>query len=133
MGDRHGGHPRRAREVRPYDEEFLLAALLHHVGRAIDADNSVVAGLKALEGTLTERTAWLIENLPQVLPRANRAVAPRTLQALRHSEWFEDLELLRHIDMAARVPGAHVGTVDEALTYLRTLEALNEDDVVNDE
>jgi hypothetical protein len=35
----------RAREARPYDEEFLLAALLHDVGKAIDPADHVAAGL----------------------------------------------------------------------------------------
>jgi predicted HD phosphohydrolase len=51
-----------AREERPYDEEFLLAALLHDVGKAIDSSDHVAAGLQALEGSITDRTAWLIEN-----------------------------------------------------------------------
>ena len=49
-----------AREERPYDEEFLLAALLHDVGKAIDPSDHVEAALQALEGSITERTAWLI-------------------------------------------------------------------------
>ena len=44
----------------PYDEEFLLAALLHDVGKAIDPSDHVAAALQALEGSITERTAWLI-------------------------------------------------------------------------
>ena len=49
-----------AREAMPYDEEFLLAAILHDVGKAIDPDDHVVAGLEALDGFITERTSWLI-------------------------------------------------------------------------
>src|SRR3954451_23805636 len=51
-----------AREARPYDEEFLLAALLHDVGKAIDPQDHVNAAVNALRGALTERTAWLIEH-----------------------------------------------------------------------
>src|SRR5436309_3259097 len=52
----------KARAVRPHDEEFLLAALLHDVGKAFDPHDHVRAGMVALEGTLTPRTAWLIEH-----------------------------------------------------------------------
>ena len=51
-----------ARDALPYDEEFLLAALLHDVGKAIDPHDHVAAGLEALDGFITERTAWLIEH-----------------------------------------------------------------------
>src|SRR5215212_7284739 len=51
-----------ARAERAYDEEFLLAALLHDVGKAIDPSDHVTAGLAALEGTITPRTAFLIAN-----------------------------------------------------------------------
>ena len=42
-----------ARDELPYDEEFLLAALLHDVGKAIDPHDHVAAGLEALEGYIT--------------------------------------------------------------------------------
>src|SRR2546423_1857064 len=51
-----------ARDERPYDEEFLLAALLHDVGKGIDPADHVAAGLQALGGLITERTHWLIEH-----------------------------------------------------------------------
>lgn len=41
----------------PYDEEFLTAALLHDVGKAIDRSDHVIAGLEAVEGIVSERTA----------------------------------------------------------------------------
>lgn len=44
----------RARDVLPYDEEFLLAALLHDVGKGIDPSDHVGAALLALEGVVTE-------------------------------------------------------------------------------
>ena len=39
------------------------------------------------------------------------------------ADLLEDLHLLRDCDNAGRVPGAEVGTVAEALDYLRGLEA----------
>ena len=51
-----------ARNELPYDEEFLLAALLHDVGKAIDRHDHVAAGLEALAGHITPRAAWLIEH-----------------------------------------------------------------------
>ncbi len=51
-----------ARDELPYDEEFLLAALLHDVGKAIDRKDHVAAGLEALAEHITQRTAWLIEH-----------------------------------------------------------------------
>src|SRR5258708_36311879 len=44
-----------AREIRPNDEEFLLAALLHDVGKGLDQANHIAGALDALEGLNTER------------------------------------------------------------------------------
>ena len=44
-----------ARRKNPYDEEFLLAALLHNVGKAIDPQDHVAAGIEALAGQVTPR------------------------------------------------------------------------------
>jgi predicted HD phosphohydrolase len=112
-----------AREARPYDEEFLLAALLHDVGKAIDPQDHVAAGLDALRGTLTERTAWLIAHHMDLLALRDRSPDARARRALEESEYYDDLVQLRELDDAGRVPGAPVGTVDQALDYLRGLEA----------
>ena len=112
----------RARAARPYDEEFLLAALLHDVGKAIEPKDHVTAGLDALQGTLTERSAWLIAHHMDVLALRQRVLDTRTRREIGASEWFEDLVLLRELDEAGRVPGAPACTVDEALDYLRGLE-----------
>ena len=48
----------RAREARPYDEEFLLAALLHDIGKAIDPQDRRLA---AVEGRAWQkRDPWLL-------------------------------------------------------------------------
>ncbi len=44
---------------------------------------------------------------------------------LEGSPDFEDLMLLEECDVAGRVPGAIVGTVDEALDFLRQLALEN--------
>lgn len=45
-----------------YDEEFLLAALLHDVGKAIDPHDHVAAGLEMLGDFIHRCTAWFIEH-----------------------------------------------------------------------
>ena len=66
------------RDEFPYDEEFLLAALLHDVGKGLDPQEHVVAGLAALGDAITERTAWFIENhsYAHAFSRGQSASAP---------------------------------------------------------
>jgi len=111
-----------ARDVRPYDEEFLLAALLHDVGKAIDPQDHSASGVHALRGTVTERTLWLIEHHTDLLSSRERPIPPRLKRELEASEYFEDLKLLRELDDAGRVPGMQVATIDEALAYLLNLD-----------
>jgi hypothetical protein len=111
-----------AREARPYDEEFLLAALLHDVGKAIAPGDHAAAGVEALRGAVTERTLWLIEHHRDLAIARERTLPQRLRRELESSEYYEDLRALRALDDAGRVPGVPVGTVDEALDYLRGLE-----------
>ncbi len=108
-------------EQLPYDEETLLAALLHDVGRGIDPLNHVEAALNALSGSITERTAWLIEN--HILARGivDGSIGVRARRRLAACEWFEELEVLARADLAGRQPGAHVRDLDDALDYLRDI------------
>ena len=113
-----------ARAARPYDEEFLLAALLHDVGKAIDLTDHVAAGVEALRGSVTDRALWLIahqHDLPTPRNR-DRALSAKARRALDESEHLDDLKLLRDLDEAGRVPGAPVGGVEEALAYIKGLE-----------
>ncbi len=114
-----------AKDVRPYDEEFLLAALLHDIGKGIDPYDHVVAGLQALEGLVTERTQFLIENHMIALEYKAGTLGHRARLKLEAAADFEDLMLLRECDTGGRVSGATVGTVDEALEYVRELERQN--------
>jgi predicted nucleotidyltransferase len=114
-----------ARDARPYDEEFLLAALLHDVGKALDPGDHVGAALSALEGLITERTRFLIEHHMDALAYKAGTLPRKQGQRLESSPDFADLMLLREFDTAGRVPGAQVGTVDEALEYLRNLAREN--------
>ena len=52
-------------------------------------------------------------------------IGSRLRRELEASPDFEDLMLLEECDMGGREPGANVGTVDEALDYLRELEREN--------
>jgi predicted HD phosphohydrolase len=117
-----------ARERRPYDEEFLLAALLHDVGKGLDPGNHVGAGLQALDGLITERTRFLIEHHMDAHAYRSGKLGHRARRELQASEDFEDLLLLNECDLAGREPGVMVGTVDEALDYLRELERSNNGD-----
>ncbi len=112
-----------AREERAFDEEFLLAALLHDVGKAIDPSDHVVAGLQALEGTITERTECLIAHHMDAHAYRSGTLGARKRTRLQQSEFFEDLMLLRECDVRGRQPGAIVCELSEALEFLRELDA----------
>lgn len=114
-----------AKDERPYDEEFLLAALLHDVGKGLDPADHVEAALSALDGLITERTQFLIGHHMDAQQYRAGTLGTRKRRELQASEDFDDLMLLRQLDEAGRVSGAHVGTVDEALDYLKELERSN--------
>jgi hypothetical protein len=114
-----------AREHRAYDEEFLLAALLHDVGKGFDPADHVEAGLLALDGMITERTRFLIAHHMDAHEYHTGRLGGRLRRELEASEDFDDLMLLRQLDDAGRVPGAPVCTVDEALDILKELERSN--------
>jgi hypothetical protein len=114
-----------ARDERPWDEEFLLAALLHDVGKGIDPVDHVGAALQALDGLVTGRTAWLIAHHMEAQQYRAGSLGFRARKRLEESEEFDDLFLLRDLDDAGRVPGAVVGTVDAALAFVRELERSN--------
>ncbi len=110
-----------ARDELPYDEEFLLAALLHDVGKAIDREDHVAAGLDALDGFVTERTAWLIEHHMLARGLLDGKLGARARRRLQQSESFEELRLLAECDRDGRQVGVPVADLDEALEYIREL------------
>ena len=105
----------------PYDEEFLLAALLHDIGKAIDPHDHVAAGLEALEDAITERTGWLIEHHMEGQAALDGTLGQRARRRLAESEDFEELLLLAQCDRQGRIPGVAVPELEEALDYLREL------------
>ena len=111
-----------ARDQRPWDEEFITAALLHDVGKAIDPSDHVGAGLQALEGAISPRTQFLIAHHMDAHAYQDRTLGHRARVRLEESEDFEDLMLLREVDDAGRQRGVEVCTVAQALDYIRSLE-----------
>lgn len=115
-----------AKEELPYDEEFLLAALLHDVGKAIDPKDHVAAGLAALNGAITERTAWFIAHHCEALALAEGRLGVRCHRRLAAVENFDELLLLAACDRKGRVKGVRVPDVHDAIAYLRDLARLDE-------
>lgn len=112
----------RAVEHRPYDEEFLTAALLHDVGKSVDPREHTQATLDLLEGIVTHRTRWLIGQLPAGRLHRNRELCSEERRRLEASADFEDLVLLVELDEEGRKPGVPASTVEEAVDYLRSLD-----------
>ena len=115
-----------ARNALPYDEEFQVAALLHDVGKAIDPREHVAAALEALDGTITERTAWLIEHHGEAQSLFDGTLGLRARRRLEDSADFDDLVLLSDCDRAGRKQGVQVPDVTEALEHLRDLSGSDE-------
>ncbi|MBL9084359.1 MAG: HD domain-containing protein [Planctomycetales bacterium] len=111
-----------AREELPYDEEFLTAALLHDVGRAIDPQNATAAALDALGETITERTHWLIEHLEAGQAFNDGTLGQRSRRRLAESEWFEDLLQLADCERRSCSLGVPTSDLEHALAYLRELD-----------
>jgi hypothetical protein len=111
-----------ARQGLPYDEEFLLAALLHDVGKAIDRRDHIAAGLAILDGAVSPRTAWLIEHHVEVQSLRDGTLGVRPRRRLEASENFDELMLLADCDRRGRVVGMDVPDVCDALNYIRALD-----------
>ena len=110
-----------ARQKLPYDEEFLLAALLHDVGKAVDRRHHVAAGLEMLAGTISPRTAWLIEHHVEAFMLRQGTLGVRLRRRLEASEDFDELALLAACDRQGRVVGMDVPDVPDALQCIREL------------
>lgn len=110
-----------ARDELPYDEEFLLAALLHDVGKGIDPGDHVAAGLEALDGHISERTAWFIEHHMEAHLVRDRTIGHRAHKRLKQSADYDELLILEECDHNGRQPGAIVCDLDDALDYVRDL------------
>jgi hypothetical protein len=110
-----------ARNELPYDEESLLAALLHDVGKAIDPYDHVAAGLEAVADFITERTGWLIAHHMEAQQILDGTLGARAKRRLAESESYDELLLLARCDRAGRQPGAEAPELDEALDYIREL------------
>ncbi len=110
-----------ARQGLPYDEELLLAALLHDVGKAIDRREHIAAALEALEGSVSPRTAWLIEHHVEAASWRQGALGVRLRRRLESSEDFDELMFLAECDRRGRAVGVEVSDVPDALGYIREL------------
>ena len=108
----------------PYDEEFLLAALLHDVGKGIDKYDHVQAGLEAVGEFVTERTAWLIEHHMEAHKIHDGTIGHRALRRLRENESFDELVLLGECDRGGRQIGVMTTDLEEALNYIREISDL---------
>ena len=120
------------REVRPWDEDFLLAALLHDVGKGIDPADHVNAGLIALGNHISDRTRWLIENHGLAQRIMDGTIGQRARRRLARSEDSECIELLAQCDRDGRQPGRRVCSPEDALAYIGLLSEENgdQDDLV---
>lgn len=118
----------RVYDERPCDEELLTAALAHDVGLGIDRRSAVAAGLAALDGLVTPRTAWLIENLPAARGYADGTLGHRARRRLEAHADFQDVLLLAEADRRGRVRGGDAPALDEAIAILRDLDRAAADD-----
>lgn len=108
-------------DAKPWDEEFLTAALLHDVGKAIDPHDHAAAAIAALGCTITQRTRFLIKHHMDALHLEDGTLGTRFIARLRRHADFDDLMLLRTLDSAGRQGGVIVPSIDEALAFIQSV------------
>ncbi len=111
-----------AYDARPWDEDFLLAALLHDVGYGIDPHDADLATVTAIQDIVSERTLWLVENLPTQHRIAEGTIGARARRRLDQHEDNEELRLLAVCDINGRLPGRKV---DELQAVIQTIKDLS--------
>jgi hypothetical protein len=94
---------------------------LHDVGKAIDPQEHVAAGLEALAGFITERTQWFIEHHMEAQQDLDGTLGARAKRRLKESPDYDELITLARCDRAGRQRGASAPEIEEALDYLREL------------
>jgi predicted nucleotidyltransferase len=110
-----------ALQERSFDIEFLLAALLHDVGKGVDPHDHVASGLEALEGSITPRTRWLIEHHMEAHQYRDGSLGGRAKRRLAEHPDLEDLLFLSELDQAGRERGVTVRSPEEALEAIRKI------------
>lgn len=105
----------------PWDEEFLLAALLHDVGKAVDPLDHVAAGIESLADSITPRTVWLIAHHMETHAIQDGTIGARARRRLAQHESYEELLLLGECDRDGRVAGVEATELEDALDYVRDL------------
>lgn len=111
-----------AKAARPWDQDFLIAALLHDVGRGIDPYDSVAATLMAVQEIVSERSLWLIDNLATQHRASEGTIGVRARRRIDQHPDAEVLRLLAECDSEGRVPGRQVCSLQEAIDYLKQLD-----------
>lgn len=111
-----------AKQARPWDEDFLLAAILHDVGKGIDPYDATAATVTAIQNFVSERTLWFIENLPTQHCASEGTIGARARRRIAEHEDGEELRLLAECDSDGRVPGRIVCTLEAAILFLTKLD-----------
>jgi hypothetical protein len=107
---------------RPFDEELLTAALVHDVGRAIDRGDPTAATLEAVADLVTERTAWLIQSLPDARGYVDQTLGVRARRRLEAHPDFQDVLVLAESDLRGHQRHYPAPSLDEAIEMLRALD-----------
>lgn len=104
------------------DIEFLLAALLHDIGKVKGSKNHAETGAMMVTDLVSERTEFLIAHHMDLFEKEKGEFGKKRFQKIEKSGCLGDLLALRNFDdMGRRYEGFHP-TVEEALEYLRAVE-----------
>jgi len=107
-------------EIHPYDEEFLWACLLHDIGFVVDPRIPREAAMRVLQDRVSERIEFLVGELDYAHAYLKGVQLPKWL---RREESVDELIDLAKCDRDARVSGAIVPSLDDAITQLAEMSS----------